>query len=67
MGADAAGEGELSRKGMETGCVLTLFRIEAGVRAFEVDGAEDAGGCMAGAGEEDHGLVELLNGAVEVV
>ena len=66
MRADVAGDGELLEEAVEAGFVLTHFRIDVGGGAFEVDGAEDAGGSVAGAGEEDNVLIEQFDGAVEV-
>src|SRR6185369_6457379 len=53
VAADMAGEGELLEELAHAFLVLALVRINLGVSAFEVRGAEDAGRSVARPGHED--------------
>jgi hypothetical protein len=66
MTADAAGEGELAEEFAEPLNVLTLFRINFRIGAFEIGGSENSGRTVAGAGEKNHVEIVFLDQAVQM-
>jgi len=61
MRADVAGKGELFEEFLHALGVFALVRIHLRIGAFQIGGAEHAGGSVSGAGHEDHIQVVALD------
>src|SRR6516164_2625128 len=66
MTSDSTREGELLEELAQAVDILALFRIDLGVGAFKVAGAQNTRRAMARAGQEDHVQIVFLDQPVQM-
>ena len=66
MATDAAGEGELLEKCQQTFFIQAFFRVDFGIRAFQIDRTQHSRCAVTGAGHENGIQVVFFDGTVHV-